>query len=253
MKDKIIKRIIEVLIPLKTLYQEIDLIINDLENDNYDSLTNFVNEYYKNDNYSQEFLDLLTTLVKGGIIDNSFLILDNAYEFTNFNYRDGILYLNSKAINLTSDKYDVLRTKNPYKKKEIKEEKIEDKKIDDDVLIDVDDIEAIRKIILDSQLSYLNNANLFISKLENSDEDLIYHTLLNLNDIRYIQHCISNLSLDTLKRLLSYIEITENNKHNLINTFMEEAIKKSIHQHKKQYKKKQIKFKLFVFILIWIS
>ena len=54
MKDKIIKRIIEVLIPLKTLYQEIDLIINDLENDNYDSLTNFVNEYYKNDNYSQE-------------------------------------------------------------------------------------------------------------------------------------------------------------------------------------------------------
>ena len=33
MKDKIIKRIIEVLIPLKTLYQEIDLIINDLEND----------------------------------------------------------------------------------------------------------------------------------------------------------------------------------------------------------------------------
>ena len=233
MKDKIIKRIIEVLIPLKTLYQEIDLIINDLENDNYDSLTNFVNEYYKNDNYSQEFLDLLTTLVKGGIIDNSFLILDNAYEFTNFNYRDGILYLNSKAINLTSDKYDVLRTKNPYKKKEIKEEKIEDKKIDDDVLIDVDDIEAIRKIILDSQLSYLNNANLIISKLENSDEHLIYHTLLNLNDIRYIQHCISNLSLDTLKRLLSYIEITENNKHNLINTFMEEAIKKSIHQHKK--------------------
>ena len=205
MKDKIIKRIIEVLIPLKTLYQEIDLIINDLENDNYDSLTNFVNEYYKNDNYSQEFLDLLTTLVKEGIIDNSFLILDNAYEFT----------------------------KNPYNKKEIKEEKIEDKKIDDDVLIDVDDIEAIRKIILDSQLSYLNNANLFISKLENSDEDLIYHTLLNLNDIRYIQHCISNLSLDTLKRLLSYIEITENNKHNLINTFMEEAIKKSIHQHKK--------------------
>ncbi len=229
MKDKIFKRIIEVLTPLKTLYQEIDSIINDLENDNYDSLTTFVNEYYKDDNYSQEFLDLLTTLVKEGVIDNSFLNLNNTYEFTNFNYRDGILYLNSKAINLTSDKYDVLRTKNPYKKKEIKD----DKKIDDDVLIDVDDIEAIRKIILDSQLSYLNNASLFISKLENSDEDLIYHTLLNLNDIRYIQHCISNLSLDTLKRLLSYIEITENNKHNLINTFMEEAIKKSIHQYKK--------------------
>lgn len=229
MKDKIIKRIIEVLTPLKTLYQEIDLIINDLENDNYDSLTTFVNEYYKNDNYSQEFLNLLTTLVKEGVIDNSFFSIDNTYEFTNFNYRNGILYLNSKAINLTGDKYNVLRTKNPYKKEEIKD----DKKIDDDVLIDVDDIEAIRKIILDSQLSYLNNANLFISKLENSDEDLIYHTLLNLNDIRYIQHCISNLSLDTLKRLLSYIEIIENNKHNLINTFMEEAIKKSIHQYKK--------------------
>lgn len=228
MKDKIIKRIIEVLTPLKTLYQEIDLIINDLENDNYDSLTTFVNEYYKNDNYSQEFLNLLTTLVKEGVIDNSFFSIDNTYEFTNFNYRNGILYLNSKAINLTGDKYNVLRTKNPYKKEEIKD----DKKIDDDVLIDVDDIEAIRKIILDSQLSYLNNANLFISKLENSDEDLIYHTLLNLNDIRYIQHCISNLSLDTLKRLLSYIEITENNKHNLINTFMEEAIKKSIHNFK---------------------
>lgn len=188
MKDKIIKRIIEVLTPLKTLYQEIDSIINDLENDNYDSLTTFVNEYYKDDNYSQEFLDLLTTLVKEGVIDNSFLNLNNTYEFTNFNYRDGILYLNSKAINLTGDKYNVLRTKNPYKKEEIKEEIKDDKKIDDDVLIDVDDIEAIRKIILDSQLSYLNNASLFISKLENSDEDLIYHTLLNLNDIRYIQH-----------------------------------------------------------------
>ena len=57
MKDKIIKKIIEVLTPLKTLYQEIDSIINDLENDNYDSLTTFVNEYYKDDNYSQEFLD----------------------------------------------------------------------------------------------------------------------------------------------------------------------------------------------------
>ena len=69
--------------------------------------------------------------------------------------------------------------------------------------------------------------------LNYSAEVLMYHTLINLKDIRYIQHCISNLSLDTLKRLLSYIEITENNKHNLINTFMEEAIKKSIHQHKK--------------------
>ncbi len=226
MKDKIINRIIEILTPLKNLYQEIDLIINDLENDKYDSLTNFINEYYKDDTYSQEFLDLINNLIKEGIIDESFLKINKTYDFTDFNYKNNISYINSKALNVSNKQYDELKTKYPYKENN-------EKNKDDDILTDLDDIETLRKIILDSQLSYLNNANLFISKLENSDEDLIYHTLLNLNDIRYIQHCISNLSFDTLKRLLSYIEITENNKHNLINTFMEEAIKKNLHQYKK--------------------
>ena len=105
---------------------------------------------------------------------------------------------------------------------------------DDEILtIEEDDIEALRKIILESQLNYWNNANQFIDTLEGESEDKIYHALLNLNDIRYIQHCISNLSYDTLKRLLSYIELMEENKHNLINTFMEEAIKRSIHSYEK--------------------
>ena len=96
------------------------------------------------------------------------------------------------------------------------------------VKVNDDDIEVLRKVILKSQLAYLNNAKEFVDNLENMNDEDIYNALLNLNDIRYIQHSISNLKIDTLNRLLSYIKQIEENKHNLINTFMEEAIKRSI-------------------------
>ncbi len=240
MKDKVINAIINCLIPLRNLY-DVDSIINDLKNNNYESLINFVNKYYKNDLYSQELIDLIKDLVSNNYLDNSYLnIVNNQYEIIDFNYSN-VLFKDAKAINLTGDKFKVLRkneTNEIIDDDEIVNEskKSDDaKKTDDDteILTLDDNIEVLRKIILDSQLAYLNNANKFIDDLESKDEEGIYHTLLNLNDIRYIQHCISNLSLETLERLKTFIEKIEENKHNLINTFMEEAIKRSIHNYKK--------------------
>ena len=46
MKEKIQNKIIAFLTPLRNLYPETDSIINDLENNNLDSLNKFVNKYY---------------------------------------------------------------------------------------------------------------------------------------------------------------------------------------------------------------
>ena len=51
---------------------------------------------------------------------------------------------------------------------------------------------------------------------------------MDLNDIRYIQHSLSNLSQSALYRLLPYVEEKlEKNKHSLIDTFMLDVIKKN--------------------------
>jgi hypothetical protein len=88
-------------------------------------------------------------------------------------------------------------------------------------------IDNLRKTILASQLEYLNDANGFIKKLEYMNTNDLYKTLIDLNDIRFIQHSISNLSYDTLNKLLDYVQ---ENKHNSINIFIEEAIKKNLHK-----------------------
>jgi len=96
------------------------------------------------------------------------------------------------------------------------------------------DIEKLRKTILNAQLNYLNNANSFIQELEEMEDFEIYENLLNLNDIRYIQHSISNLSVKTLNKLLLYLESLEEEKHNLINTFTLEVIKRNLHLKKNE-------------------
>lgn len=235
MINQVITKIINFLIPLENMYPEIDSIISDLNNYKYTSLNEFIKKYFSSLEYSPEFIKFITSLVKENIIDENYLARvksDNSYTSTNISNLN-ILFVDSKPINVTTNQFNNLTN---YYHPEINsswDSEITPATDDEILTIEEDDIEALRKIILESQLNYLNNANQFIETLEGESEDKIYHALLDLNDIRYIQHCISNLSYDTLKRLLSYIELMEENKHNLINTFMEEAIKRSIHTHEK--------------------
>lgn len=235
MINQVITKIINYLIPLENMYPEIDSIISDLNNYQYTSLNEFIKKYFSTLQYSPEFIKFITSLVKENLIDENYLARvksDNSYTSTNISNLN-ILFVDSKPLNVTINQFNNLTN---YCHPEINstwDSEITPATDDEILTIEEDDIEALRKIILESQLNYLNNANQFIETLEGESEDKIYHALLNLNDIRYIQHCISNLSYDTLKRLLSYIELMEENKHNLINTFMEEAIKRSIHTHEK--------------------
>ncbi|MGN1352888.1 MAG: hypothetical protein ACI4WF_02345 [Bacilli bacterium] len=231
MIQDIITKIIIFLMPLENMYPEINSIIDDLNNYKYDSLNEFIKKYFSTLQYSSEFIQFITSLVDENIIDESYLHkvkADNAYTLTNINNLD-ILVFGSKPLNVTTEQFFNLKN-DSNDQPDLSINSINDEEI---LAVEEDDIESLRKTILESQLNYLNNANQFIETLELESEDKIYHTLLNLNDIRYIQHCISNLSYDTLKRLLSYIELMEENKHNLINSFMEEAIKRSIHTHEK--------------------
>ena len=235
MINQVTTKIINFLIPLENMYPEIDSIISDLNNYKYTSLKDFIKKYFPDLKYSNDFIQFITSLVKENIIDENYLARvkpDNSYISTNISNLN-ILFVDSKPLNVTINQFNNLTN---YYHPEINsswDSEITPATDDEILTIEEDDIEALRKIILESQLNYLNNANQFIETLEGESEDKIYHALLDLNDIRYIQHCISNLSYDTLKRLLSYIELMEENKHNLINTFMEEAIKRSIHTHEK--------------------
>ena len=235
MINQVITKIINYLIPLENMYPEIDSIISDLNNYKYTSLKDFIKKYFPDLKYSNDFIQFITSLVKENIIDENYLTEvkpNNYYTSTDINNLN-ILFFDSKPLNVTINQFNNLTN---YYHPEINsswDSEITPATDDEILTIEENGIEALRKIILESQLNYLNNANQFIETLEGESEDKIYHALLNLNDIRYIQHCISNLSYDTLKRLLSYIELMEENKHNLINTFMEEAIKRSIHTHEK--------------------
>ncbi len=116
------------------------------------------------------------------------------------------------------------------KENEEKEENTDINSEDEFLSLDNPYIEKLRKSILESQLNYLENANEFIKELEAKDAEGIYNDLLVLNDIRYIYHCISKLSLESLDKLLNYTEENQKeNNHNSINIFIEEAIKKARH------------------------
>ena len=114
MKEKIQNKIIAFLTPLRNLYPETDSIINDLENNNLDSLNKFVNKYYKDDSYSPDIINLINDLVNSKIIDKSYLnyisSLTNVnvspnYELTKFTIYNNILCLGSKPLNVTLDKF----------------------------------------------------------------------------------------------------------------------------------------------------
>ena len=293
MKDKIIDQIIKNLIPLRTLYKEIDTITNDLLIDNLESLEIFLENEFKDVNYSTELKDLITYLTENNILPIPFLN-NNETDFPNtklseidqLNYNKSILIgfkpLNVKATHLENIKnnvrndinkpgviffnsneispkstytpsLDTFKTTSLNEDDKLVENNSEEKKLipineytfeedtstiaNDEEFLSLEDtqIEKLRKIILNAQLNYLNNANSFIEELERKEDVELYQTLLSLNDIRYIHHSISKLSTNTLNRLLIYVEeLLKENNHNSINIFIEEAIKKILHDKQKK-------------------
>ena len=93
----------------------------------------------------------------------------------------------------------------------------------------LNDSESLRKKILDAQLNYINNASKFIKELEKKDDYQIYQDLIDLNDIRFIQHSLSKLSINTLDRLLIYLENKTDKEKHSIDMFIIEVIKKYLH------------------------
>lgn len=231
LKQKIIEEIIKRLSPLSTLYkEEITNIINDLSNNNYTSLENFINKHYQEISFSDEFKIFVTHLVKYEILPDTYLdfIKPQIYSYTITNINDdNFKLINSKPINLKKETYYKITGKTSLETNNDDEDEI--------LSLESDKIKKIREKMLEVQVNYLNNATEFIQKLDEMNPEGIYNTLLILNDIRFIQHSISKLSLETLNNLLSFIEekLKENN-HNSINIFLEEAIKKNLHSKKEK-------------------
>lgn len=300
MKDKIIDQIIKNLIPLHTLYKEIDTITNDLLMNKFESLEIFLDKEFKDINYSTELKELITYLKENNILPiNYFNTNEETFttklsQIDKYNYNkslligfkplnvklthlkniknnvkngvniESVIFFNENEINLELDSlssfeeyqieenkttkddnlkkvenhesYNQINLDNQEKPKLTKFE-INEQDSDEEEILSLEDsqIEKLRKIILNAQLNYLNNANSFIEELEKKENTELYQTLLSLNDIRYIHHSITKLSISTLNRLLIYVEeLLEENKHNSINIFIEEAIKKILHDKQKK-------------------
>lgn len=246
LKNRIIDEIIHFLVPLKTLYNdEIDLITTDLLNNNWKSLDDFINKYYQDVFYSKELIDLVNELVKNNVIDKHYLIsLDKKDEVTFLTIDSSLIRLkDSKPLNVKRKDLEAIRIKISPKKEVIlpistketnhhdnlsfNDSKSDDKLANDEILsIQESENEKLKKSIIEAQLNYLKNANTFIHDLDTKTDLEIYETLLNLNDIRYIHHCISNLTTKTLNRFLIFMkkQLIENN-NNSIDVFITEAIK----------------------------
>ena len=240
LKNQIVDKIIILLEPLKTTYKdEIDVIINDLTNNKFDSLIKFVNTYFSNLTISNEVKDFVKKLINAKLIDESFedKLKDSIYQYTTIK-GENILLEESKPLNVKKFKLNNIRKNTPtpnliqinhkYSKVSFAEsDKPKEIEIKQDKPVNIDDL---RKKIFDAQLVYLNDALKFIKDLETKDEIEMYESLINLNDIRYIQHSLSKLSQSALYRLLPYVENKlKNNKHYSIDMFIIEVIKKYLH------------------------
>lgn len=247
-KDKLIDEIIHRLVPLRTLYkEEIDTITNDLLNNQFESFHTFIETYYQDIFYSKELRKLVSSLVLKGMIPSNYLSLVNqtdleVFQFTSIGNEKSVLLTGYKPLNIKVNVQETLKTR--YQKNSFKENPKDSplsKKndtppdlIEDELLILPDSYkEKRKKSIVEAQLNYLKNATSFIQELDDKTEEEIYKALLNLNDLRYIHHCISNLNSKTLHRFLTFIENRLQQSHNSMDIFIEEAIKLHLRNGKK--------------------
>lgn len=235
LKNQIIDKIISLLSPLRNTYpEEINIITNDLINYKFDSLIEFVNNHFNNLNVSNEIREFVNKLIESKLIDESFnnkVKKQNIHEFIPFK-ESNILLVSSRPLNVKENILNQIKLNSPTPElikinHEYTEVKFQDKEESDDNQVNIDDL---RKKILDAQLSYISDATNFIKKLETKDEIELYQCLIDLNDIRFIQHSLSKLSKSALIRLLPYVEEKlENNKHSSIDMFIIDVIKKNLH------------------------
>lgn len=255
LKNQIIDKIISLLSPLRSTHPtEINQITNDLINYKYDSLIEFVNNNFSSLKVSLEIKEFINKLIESKFLDESFndkfnIITD--YTFIPFR-ESSILLVNSKPLNVKENTLKDIISSIPktelvpvnHEVMEVNFDKlntnIDDISNDFDSIVNnnhqeinnnnQDTIDDLRKKILDAQLNYINNATKFIKELETKDEMELYQSLIDLNDIRFIQHSLSKLSKSALNRLLPYVEDKlENNKHSSIDMFIIEVIKKYLH------------------------
>ena len=250
----LINKIISILSPLRQSYpDEINEVTNDLINYKFDSLNKFLATYYKDINYSSEIKEFVTSLVNSGLLDASYLerIQDNKnYEFIPFK-ESSILKVATKPLNVKEFVLNSIKNNTPTPELEIVNHEYMEIKFDEpqeeivkpkeekpthptepkeETTYTKEDIDALRNKIIEAQLNYLNNANNFIKSLEKVDDKTLYDSLVELNDIRFIQHSLSKLSHEALERLLVYVENKlELNKHSSIDMFIIESIKKYLH------------------------
>ena len=258
--DILINRIISLLQEFRTSYPEhINAITNDLINYKFDSLNDFLDIYCKNINYSSDIKELVIYAVENKLLDESYLekIKDNKpFEFIPLK-ETSILKINSRPLNVKENVLNNIENNAPtpdyiHINQEYMEIKFDNDELKTETnIIDEsptfifnnndekaikdneqthEDINSLRNKIIEAQLNYLNNASSFIQNLEKENEIDIYNSLIDLNDIRFIQHSLSKLSTDTLERLLDFVQNKlELNKHNSIDLFIIEVIKKYLH------------------------
>lgn len=217
-QDLVIEKIIKELSLSKKNKQEIKNIINDLENKKIDRLKVFINKYYQDVFYSRKLKLVVNNLVNENLLNKKYL-----------NYLEIKVKLKYTILNFSESNYTFIDN-TPLKlcEKDFKKLFRKEKDYEEEFLsLDDTDIEKLRKKIIKTQAEYANDTDKFIFKLENKNEKDIYDTLINLSDIRFIQHSLSNLNQDTLKKLLNYINSLETmSNHSLINSFLNDAIKR---------------------------
>jgi len=266
LKNRITNEIIGLLEIMRDYYpNEVDIIITDLLNNKIDTLLEFINRNFSKDNYSPEIEDFVKKLVDNQLIDKSYLniikkpldysIIDLNYSYIYFqgfrpikikeslfnvlkgykinmedntslenqdlentDYQeityDDIMKANNTNFN-NNQGNEISKVNDEIKSREIKESNI--------------DVDLLRKKILETQLNYINDASSFIKNLENKGASEIYDVLIDLNDLRFIQHSLSKLSTDVLEKELSFIEDKyNNNNHSSIDLFIIEVIKKNL-------------------------
>ena len=226
-QELVINEIIHQLSPLRTLYQnDVNQITTDLLNHNYDSLNKFVATYYQDVLYTEPFQTFVKELVKSNLIDKRYLErMEISIPYTMITTETNYLYKDSTPLNVKENQKHELQVK--YRQ-EIPNQVIKKEKPINNTETNEEVIKALKEKILEAQLLYLNDVNGFIEKLEQYEPDKIYEELMKLNDIRYIQHCIKNLSTETQNSLLTFIEQKLKVEHHSIDAFIEETIKKNI-------------------------
>ena len=226
LQELVINEIIHQLSPLRTLYQDdINNITTDLLNHKYDSLNKFLDTYYQDVLYTEPFQNFVKELVNKKIITEKYLIkMELSIPHTMIDTPNSFLSKGFTPLNVKKEQKENLQNKYQNEIKPIIPNQEEVIEIKDNEEI----IKNLKEKILEAQLLYLNDVNGFIQKLEQYEPEDIYQELMNLNDIRYIQHCIKNLSTETQNSLLTFIEQKLKVEHHSIDAFIEEAIKKNI-------------------------